>query len=35
MQYDYIKIEQGNHEKEEQVGATSDGVKFGAGRGYC
>lgn len=35
MQHNYIKTEQGDHEKEKQVGAISDGGKCGAGRGYC
>lgn len=34
MQYNYIKMERGNHEKEKQVDATSDGGKCGTGRGF-
>lgn len=35
MQYNYVKMEQGNHEKEKQVDAISDGRKCGVEQGYC
>lgn len=34
MQYNYIKMGQENHEKEKQIGVTSNGGKCGARRSY-
>lgn len=35
IQYNYVEMEQGNHEKEEQFDAISYRGKCGTGRGYC